>query len=140
MNITQKQNVLNQIEAFKNLNLEEIFASKLGNDANPENTSAGDYSVFDIFVFSKRVVVQLEERLYVPDYWQMLPASQNFNNDFENCDLNLNYQLSKLTSYIGSANYENCVASLKSLIYYQIINGFWEQPKKMEASVKMKTL
>lgn len=138
MNAAQRQNVINQIVTFKSLDLETIFATKLGNDAQPENTSAGDYSVIEIFSLSRQVVSQLEERINTSNLWQMLPATQNFNNDFGQCDLN--GQLSTLSTYLGRGDYTNSVPSLKSLIYYQIINGFWDKPRRIEVGVRMKTL
>lgn len=138
MNANQRQNVINQIDKFKSLNLQEIFTSKFGADANPEETSAEDYSVVEIFSLSERMVIQLEERINMPSIWQMLPAVHSFNNDFPNCDVYS--QLSQLVVYLGRGEYQNCVHPLKSLIYYQIINGFWDRPKKIELGVRMQNL
>lgn len=138
MNASQRQNVINRIDSFKEINIPELFVRQFGEESKPEETSIGDYSLSEFFALTKKMFAQLEERINQPLMWQMLPASQHFQNDFGSCDLNSN--CSYLISYINGKQYPEAVSILKSLIYYQIANGFWELPKKMDLGVRAQSL
>lgn len=138
MNANQRQNVVNIIDEFKSLDLSDIFVSKFGNESKPEETFQGDYSILDIFTLSKRVFLQLEEKISDLQYWQLLPATHTFNNDFGACSLEQN--LKNLQTYISRGDFANSVVQLKILIYYQIANGFWEKPTIFDKSMTIKKI
>ena len=138
MNANQRQNTVNIIDEFKSLNFSDIFVSNFGNDSKPEETFQGEYSILDIFTLSKRVFLQLEEKINDLHYWPLLPATHTFNNDFGSCNLEAN--LRYLQTYIARGDFANSVALLKPLIYYQIANGFWEKPITFEKSMTIKKI
>ena len=105
--------------------MEEIFTSKFGKEAKPEETSVGDYFVMDIITLSEKMIHQLECKINEEKSWQLLPATHNFSNDFGSCQMPATIQ--NLVSYMSSGDYVNAISFLNQLIYYQIANGFWEQ-------------
>lgn len=123
MNISQRQTVIDCIDKIKLLNLEEIFASKIGQEADSSATSAGNYSVLEEFVLLRKMITQLEEKINDENYWFLLPMTHNFNNDFGTCILQTN--LTNLHSYISRGDFTNAATQLNILIYYQIANNFW---------------
>ena len=138
MNIAQRQSVINFIEQFKELNLEEIFVSKFGNEANPEETSVGDYFVTDVISLSKKMTSQLERKINESNSWQLLPATHNFNNDFGSCQMPTDIQ--NFVIYMSRGDYNNVIIILKRLIYYQIANGFWEQQQEFNKRTKIENI
>lgn len=135
MNLSQRQNIINSIDSLKSLNLEEIFAAKFGEETNPENVSAGDFSVLEAFTLTRRVLIQLEERINDSQSWPFMPAVHNFNNDFGSCDLRNNLQT--LLTYINRSDFTNIPSVLNPLIYYQIANNFWEKSLDFEQKKKL---
>lgn len=138
MNASQRQNIINIIEAFKQINLNELFIQQFGEESKAEETSIGDYSISEFYSLTKRMFLQLEVRINQPLMWQMLPATEHFQNDFGACDLHA--YCSNLVAYINNNKYTDAITLLKSLIYYQISNGFWELPKKIDLGIKAQDL
>lgn len=138
MNASQRQNVINTIDSFKQINIPELFIQQFGEESKPEDTSIGDYSLSEFYTLTSKMFTQLEERINQPLGWQMLPATHNFQNDFGNCDI---YGHStNLINHIKQNQYPNAVGVLKVLIYYQIANGFWELPKKIDLGIRSQSL
>lgn len=138
MNASQRQNLINTIDTFKQIDIPNLIIHQFGAESKPEETSIGDYSLSEFYSLTKRVFAQLESRIHQPSMWQMLPASQQFQNDFGYCDLNS--YCTHLIAYINANQYNDAVNMLKPLIYYQIINGFWEQPKSIDLDIRTQNL
>lgn len=138
MNANQKQNVINVIDSFKGINIPELFVQQFGKESKAEETSIGDYTLSEFYSLTIRMFVQLEKRINLPLIWQMLPASQNFQNDFGACDLHS--YCSSLVSCINNKQYDQAISYLKALIYYQIANGFWESLPIVDIEVREQSL
>ena len=134
MNANQRQNVINIIEEIKSLDLDAIFVANFKDEPKPENVSAGDISVLELFTLTNRMLVQLEARVKDSSFWFMLPYTQNFNNDFAS-SFDLHSYLSNFKTYISRADFTSAATMIKALIYYQIINGFWNIPIKDESVI-----
>ena len=138
MNTTQKQNVANAIQEFNSLEMqfEEISANKYQSGQSIDTIIVQDYSLAEVFSFSRSVIKKLFDRIE-QDNWQILPnivATQEFGQ------FQLNQCINELKSGLLQANYEFAVQRLKALLYYATINGFWNIPKKIELGIRESSL
>ncbi len=136
MNLSQKQNLLNAIESFEKKDFETAFAQKYKDTATIDSVSVADYSVAELFALSRKSVAQLKNRLNSDD-WQVLPITQSLN---EYGNANINNVVDGITNHLLSCNYSNAAALIKTLVYYEMINGFWSIPKRVDLVVREKNL
>lgn len=136
MNLSQKQSLLNIIEAFEKTDFETAFANKYKDTATINSVSAADYTVAELLALSRKSVDQLKNRLNADD-WQVLPISQNLN---EYGIVSVNNVIVNISNYLVNCNYNNAAISIKALVYYEMLNGFWVAPKKIDLGVRENTL
>lgn len=136
MNLSQKQNILNTIESFEKADFETAFAQRYKDTATIDSVSAADYSVAELFALARKSVDQLKNRLNADD-WQVLPLTQNLN---EYGNANINNIVANITNRLNSCNFDNAAFSIKALAYYEMLNGFWSLPKRIELGVRDNTL
>lgn len=136
MNLSQKQSLLNLIESFEKTNFETAFANRYKDTATIDSVSAADYSVAELFALSRKSIEQLKNRLNSDD-WQVLPLTQNLN---EYGNLSINNVISSISNFLVNCNYNNAANSIKALVYYEILNGFWNVPKRIDLGVRENTL
>lgn len=136
MNLSQKQSILNVIESFEKTDFESAFAQKYKDTATIDSVSAADYSVAELFALSRKSVEQLKNRLNSDD-WQVLPLAQNLN---EYGNVNLNSVITNITSRLYNCNYNDAATSIKALVYYEMLNGFWNICKRIDLGVRENTL
>ena len=136
MNIPQKQQVLDAIHSFEASDFENAFAQKYKDTATLDSVQAGDYSVADLLALSKRAVRQLNERLQNDD-WQVLPLTQNLN---EYGLINLYSLIIHIRKNLQAGLYPQAVTQIKALVYYEMQNGFWNQPQKIELGIRESSL
>lgn len=136
MNLSQKQSLLNIIEAFEKTDFEIAFANKYKDTATINSVSAADYTVAELLALSRKSVDQLKNRLNADD-WQVLPISQNLN---EYGIVSVNNVIVNISNYLVNCKYNNAAISIKALVYYEMLNGFWNVPKKIDLGVRENTL
>lgn len=136
MNLSQKQQVLDAIHSFDAVDYETAFAQKYKDTATMDSVQAGDYSVADLLALSKRAVSQLNARLQNDD-WQVLPLTQNLN---EYGQINVYSLLIHIRRSLQAGAYPQAANQIKALVYYEIQNGFWNQPQKIELGIRESSL
>lgn len=136
MNLSQKQQVLEAIHSFEAVDFETAFAQKYKDTATMESVQAGDYSVADLLALGKKAVRQLNERLQNDD-WQVLPFVQNLN---EYVIANLYIHIINIRKNLQAGAYPPAANQIKALVYYEIHNGFWNQPQKIELGIRESSL
>lgn len=136
MNLSQKQTILNAIESFEKTDFETAFAKKYKDTATIDSISVSDYSVAELFALSRKAIEQLKNRLNSDD-WQVLPLTQNLN-EYGNC--NINSVVINITNHLINSVYSNAAVSIKTLVYYEIINGFWYIPKRIDLGIRDSSL
>ena len=134
--LSQRQDLLNVIQEFETKDFESEFAKKYADTATIDSVVVTDYSVAEFFALARKAVSQLKNRLMAAD-WQVLPITQNLN-EYGNC--NINVVLKNITSFLRSCNYEPALTNTKSLVYYEMLNGFWIIPNRIELGVRESTL
>ena len=136
MNLSQKQNILSEIERFEKSDFVTPFSKKYKDSATFDTISAGDYTIADLLALARKSVVQLKNRLHENE-WQVLPITQNLN-EFGSC--NIHTLLSSTISFLLNTNYNQAVNTIKPLVYYEILNGFWNPPKKIDLGIRENSL
>lgn len=136
MNLTQKQQLLNAIQTFEKDDYEVAFVNRYKDTATIDSVQAGDYTVAELFALSKKAINQLKNRLESED-WQVLPMSSNLN---EYGMQNVQTLIISLTRFLITCQYPQAAQQIKALVYYEIINGFWVFPKKIELGIRENSL
>lgn len=136
MNLSQKQSILNTIESFEKADFETAFAQRYKDTATIDSVSAADYSIAELFALARKSVEQLKNRLNADD-WQVLPLTQNLN---EYGNVNINNIVANITNRLSSCNYNEAAISIKTLVYFEMLNGFWSIPKRIDLGVRENTL
>lgn len=136
MNLSQKQNILDIIESFEKTDFETAFANKYRDTATIDSISASDYTVAELFTLSRKSVEQLKKRLNADD-WQVLPITQSLN---EYGNVSINNVIVNITNHLINCNYNHAAISIKTLVYYEMLNGFWVVPKRIDLGVRENTL
>lgn len=136
MNISQKQQILDAIQGFKNNDFESAFAKRYTNTATVDSVQAGDYTVAELLALAQKAILKLENRLQSED-WQILPLTQNLN---EYGLINLHSLLIQMTRHLANAMYPQSATQIKALVYYEIQNGFWTTSQKIELGIRESSL
>lgn len=136
MNLSQRQQILDAILNFEKRNFEVAFTQKYKNTATIDSVQAGDYTIAELLALSRKSVQRLKVRLQSDD-WQVLPFTQNLN---EYGPVNLHSLLIHITNYLSSATYPQAANQIKALVYYEIQNGFWYIPQKVELGIRESSL
>jgi hypothetical protein len=138
MNSTQKQNVANAIQEFKNSEkqFEQIASSKYKNEQSIDTIIIKEYTLAEIFTSSREVIDKISKRLEM-EHWQILPhtaVTQEFGQ------FSLHQCIVDLRNFLIHGNYDNASLRLKALIYYATTNGFWYVPQKIELGIRESSL
>lgn len=136
MNLTQKQQLLNAIQTFEKDDYEVAFVNRYKDTATIDSVQAGDYTVAELFALSKKAINQLKDRLESED-WQVLPMSSNLN---EYGNIGLQGLILQINRTLLVCQYPQAAQQIKALVYYEIINGFWAFPKKIELGIRESSL
>lgn len=124
MNNSQRQNILNKIEQIEQLNLVDLLNQAYPSEGDATKISIGNFNAAQLIQLIHKIMIQLKAEL-TEGLGIFLPQSQNFQNDFG--DVNLERDLSNIYAWLSSADFNSVSAKVESLIYYQIINGFWDK-------------
>ena len=126
MNITQRQNILNSIEQIEQLNLYELLNKQYPTEGDAQKIIIGNYTAAQLIQFLQRVMIQLKAELN-DGLGLILPQSHNFNNDYGAVNLEADFQ--NILSWLSASDFASTSTRIESLIYYQVINGFWDTSK-----------
>lgn len=137
MNLSQRQSILNTIESFEKADFETAFAQRYKDTATIDSVSAADYSIAELLALARKSVAQLKNRLNADD-WQVLPLTQNLNEYGVNA--NINNVVANIITRLNSCNFDHAAISIKALVYYEMLNGFWSMPKRIDLGVRENTL
>lgn len=138
MNFTQKQNVANAIQEFNSVEkqFEGIAAKKYQNEQSLDTIIIQDYSLVEIFTYSREVINKISDRIG-KDNWQILPSNivaQEFGQ------YQLHQCIIEMKNGLTQPNYVMACQRLTALIYYATTNGFWQIPQKIELGIRESSL
>jgi hypothetical protein len=124
MNQEQKQRVLAQLDPFWKLDIDKRIAEVYKDYTDLSSIAVGYYTVSELSQYSKKVISQLGQVLETP-FSNILPFQYQFQNDFGNG--NLGDDLTNMNALIEANNFADAVNVLTRLVYYQVVNGFWDK-------------
>ena len=128
MNNNQITDIKNKIATFEQIDIDEIF-SNIYKNQDIENIRIGQYTIPEYIAIVKRLFKQLKQE--IEDNGRFLPFQYNFQNEFGNG--NLSNDIQNIINNINSKNvnnFNNTIGFINRLIYYQVINGFWDKSKR----------
>lgn len=120
----QKARIVLLLEPFWQLDIDKRIAETYKDYTDLSSTIVGYYSLSQISEYSKKMISQLGQIIETP-LGNILPFQYQFNNDFGGG--NLESDLTSLNSYIGSNDFTSASNVLARLVYYQVVNGFWDK-------------
>jgi hypothetical protein len=126
MNITQRQNILNSIEQIEQLNLIELLNGQYPNEGDATKITLGNFNAAKFIQLIQRIISQLKTELN-DGLGLILPQSQNFQNDYGS--VNIESDLANILSWLQAGDFPSVATRIDSLIYYQVINGFWDKAR-----------
>ena len=125
MNNNQIKDIKNRIESFNQLKIDEILSSVFQNQ-DIQNLRIGQYTVPEYKSILKRLFKQLNNEINENGVY--LPFQYNFQNEFGSGTLDNDIQyIVNLVNSRNLNNLNNSIAFVNRLIYYQLINGFWDK-------------
>lgn len=136
MNINQQQNILNKIDQIEQLNLLDLLNQAYPNEADASKIAIGNFNAAQLIQLIQRVMAQLKAES-TEGLGIYLPQSQNFQNDFG--EVSLERDLANIYAWLSSADFNSVSTKIDSLIYYQIINGFWDKSRIKVDTTKTET-
>ncbi len=131
MDISQKESIISRIDS----SFSEEGISNIISQFNIHNIkSMSRYSVEEFIALLKRMCKQLKNELSL-DIWRQLPIG--YSEPFEYGNVNIVDSISNLFSYSQNvaSYYPNLEVELNKLIYYQVLNNFWDKSGVMYHSV-----
>lgn len=128
MNATQRQNILDAIEEFKKSDFDTPFQNKYRDVDSVDNVMVSDYYVSDLLALARRAINQLDNILEKGD-WQILPSDNVQVPPYGS--ITIRNAVQNINAYLSSGSYESAVSHIKALVYYEMMCGFWDQPKKL---------
>lgn len=136
MNLTQKQQLLNEIQNFEKADFEVAFTNRYKDTATIDSVQAGDYTVAELFALAKKAIDRLKTRIQSED-WQVLPMVSSLN---EYGNVNVHGLVIQITRALTACQYPQAAQQIKALVYYEIINGFWVFPQKIDLGIRESSL
>ena len=137
MNANQKQSILDAIVEFEKADFETPFKNKYKDTETFDSIVIADYSIAELFAMAKRSVSQLKEFLENGN-WQIIPSDSIPIPLYGN--ITLRNVVINITNYLNSTSYDQVVAQIKPLVYFEMMCGFWDQPKRIELGIRDSSL
>lgn len=137
MNATQRQSILDAIEEFEKADFDTPFQNKYKDTATIDSIVVADYSIAEIFALAKRAVSQLNDFLENGS-WKIIPSDNISLPLYGN--ISLRNTIVNMTNNLKLPSYEQAVSQIKSLVYFEMQCGFWDQPKRIELGIRESTL
>lgn len=137
MNANQRQSILDAIVEFEKADFETPFKNKYKDTATFDSIVIADYSIAELFAIAKRAIAQLKEFLDHGN-WQVIPSDNIPMPIYGN--ITLRNVIVNLTNNLKSAIYDQAAIQAKSLVYFEMRCGFWDQPKRIELGIRESSL
>lgn len=137
MNANQRQSILDAIVEFEKADFETPFKNKYKDTATFDSIVIADYSIAELFAMAKRAIAQLKEFLDNGN-WQIIP-SDNIQIPMYG-SITLRNVIINTTNYLNSASYDHAASQIKPLVYFEMMCGFWDQPKRIELGIRESSL
>lgn len=137
MNANQRQSILDAIVEFEKADFETPFKNKYKDTATFDSIVIADYSIAELFAMAKRAIAQLKEFLDNGN-WQVIPSDNISMPIYGN--ITLRNVIVNLTNNLKSAIYDQAAIQAKSLVYFEMRCGFWDQPKRIELGIRESSL
>lgn len=137
MNANQRQSILDAIVEFEKADFETPFKNKYKDTETFDSIVIADYSIAELFAMAKRSVSQLKEFLENGN-WQIIP-SDNIQIPMYG-SIRLSNVIINTTNYLNSASYDHAASQIKPLVYFEMMCGFWDQPKRIELGIRESSL
>ena len=137
MNANQRQSILDAIVEFEKADFETPFKNKYKDTATFDSIVIADYSIAELFAMAKRAIAQLKEFLDNGN-WQVIPSDNIPMPIYGN--ITLRNVIVNFTNNFKSAVYEQAATQVKSLVYFEMRCGFWDQPKRIELGIRESSL
>ena len=133
MNANQRQSILDAIVEFEKADFETPLKNKYKDVETLNSIVIADYSIAELFAMAKRSVSQLREFLENGN-WQIIPSDNIPMPLYGN--ITLRNIVINITNYLKSASYDKAIVQIKPLIYFEMMCGFWDQPKRIELGIR----
>jgi len=137
MNANQRQSILDAIVEFEKSDFETPFKNKYKDTETFDSIVIADYSIAELFAMAKRAIAQLKEFLDNGN-WQVIPSDNIPMPIYGN--ITLRNVIVNLTNNLKSAIYDQAATQAKSLVYFEMRCGFWDQPKRIELGIRESSL
>ena len=137
MNADQRQSILDAIVEFEKADFETPFKKKFENTETFNTVVVSDYTIAELLAIAKRAVLQLKEFLENGN-WQIIPCDNISLTSYGN--ISLRSTIGNMTWFLNNADYNGAATQIKPLVYYEIMCGFWEQPKRIELGIRESSL
>ena len=137
MNANQRQSILDAIVEFEKADFETPFKNKYKDTETFDSIVIADYSIAELFAMAKRSVSQLKEFLENGN-WQIIP-SDNIQIPMYG-SITLRNVIINTTNYLNFALYDRAASQIKPLVYFEMMCGFWDQPKRIELGIRESSL
>ena len=137
MNANQRQTILDAIVEFEKADFETPFKNKYKDTETFDSIVIADYSIAELFAMAKRSISQLKEFLENGN-WQIIP-SDNIQIPMYG-SITLRNVIINTTNYLNSASYDHAALQIKPLVYFEMMCGFWDQPKRIELGIRESSL
>lgn len=130
MNLAQRKDVFDKIEAFENIDFQSLYAEKYKDQDSLDQIVVSDYTAPEFLFTAKTAVNKLKVRLE-SDNWQVLPNTPNLG-EYGNLQNGLGGLVSNITNNLKNFNNTAAVKFIKTLVYYELVNGFWNIHEQIE--------
>ena len=116
MNISQKQGVLDTLEALKNIDVEQLLLASYPTETDFSRISFNKYGATELLFLFNKMISQLENELE-NGLGLLLPSTENYSNDFGT--VNLHADLVQIQNYLNASEFNPVEQLLDKLILYK---------------------
>lgn len=137
MNISQKQAILNAIEAIQAFPFDQLIADN-NPSGNIDEVRFGEDSALEFKSKYEKAFSQLKTELE-KGLQLYLPNQETFNNEFG--QVTLDSDIANFNQYLQNfAHKDNAAEILKRVVYYEIRQGFWNKSSVKQHNIDLEKL
>lgn len=126
MNLAQRQNVLNTVNAIQSFDFDEYYVANTPEGTSIDSLVFGEWSITRFKELLNKAIQQLKNEIEEGAAWEFLPSFENFQNEFG--AFNVEGDLQSLNNNIRNYTIRPQSAEvLRRLIYYEVRQGFWDK-------------
>jgi hypothetical protein len=128
MNKQQQETILGMLNQCSDLKIDDVIV-EIYKEVDFNNTKIGEFSIKEFKNNFIKVITQLKTELESDNY-KYLPMHYNFNNEIVGKVTHLQNDIQLLINHIKNKDMQNALNMLNNLIYYQVVNGFWDKSSR----------